>query len=129
MYPYGNGDVDRYSDQSFIKPVCYGIEQQTTQRACAHRRLQPEGRCRQIDLHDPARQPPALLAGARRAGRGLRLPAVEHPRPTRTGTRGRGAERLLQADDGAAVPADGPQSLARSAVHARRCRDGDGTFS
>lgn len=107
MYPYGNGDVDRYSDQSFIKPVCYGIERQRNLCTCAHRCLQSERRCRQIDLHDTARQPPALLAGARRAGRGLRLPAVEHPRPTRTGTRGRGAERQLQADDGAAVPADG----------------------
>ncbi len=31
-------------------------------------------------------------------------------------------KRLLQIDDGAAVPADGPQGLARSAVYANRCR-------
>ncbi len=31
-------------------------------------------------------------------------------------------KRLLQIDDGAAVPANGPQGLARSAVYAHRCR-------
>ena len=61
---YGYAYLDRHTPKSLIKHSYHGIEQQRNLCTCAHRCLQPERRCGEINFHDPARQPPALHNGA-----------------------------------------------------------------